>query len=579
MSDYDEKKLGSRWDMDGVDMDAVNKLNTEITSLQKWFAGEGTSQDSPSAQSRMKQFSPWRNSQEENKDLDGHKHNPVKGNEEEAVQGRKIKGQNQAGHISDYFSTVEERFEYLENEVKSLKAALRSSARVPGQGEESLRPEHWPMSQENAPRMPRTDRMGEEYFYQERQPASVGDAPEILEIKRMTEKDFYQEHPHVLQVMIGHSSIPFRSNMQNNLFEKSNLPQTVPLRLRVRSRPLLRVLERLTDYSLLKHDEQQSLVFRYPYKPIIALAQTIRDLFVRMSTQQSQMESRHTDELSIASEGQSSGAAEVRTEDKIIGTSHRKSESVKDSEALPDLKLEKKPTHDIMADAQLSDQDTLVSNRTEDNILSEHLRLFIEFLDDDLGLKMELCRQVNAGSLTDIAFADLWYLFNLGQEVVSYDEHEQVFRVTSYNHAPLSTGSAANNLTEARGLRFVVSCVYFDFDGDQYGPIKKTFTIPEYEGTQPVIKLPIFPLACYPNNVFVREMVSGRGVEFINLTSQRTVTHRMYSGFALDAPQREVYDMRRQQNYANIETGPIRNHHRFSNGSPRRLPTHPKDRH
>ena len=197
-----------------------------------------------------------------------------------------------------------------------------------------------------------------------------------------------------------------------------------------------------------------------------------------------------------------------------------------------------------MAHFRISNQSEHISTRAEDNLLLEHLRLFIKFLDNDLGPQMELCRQVNAGSLTHIGFADLWYLFNLGQEVVSYDEPEQVFRVTSYNHAPLSTGSAANILSEAKIIRFTVSCVYFDFDGYQYGPIKRVFSISEYEGTQPVINLPIIPLACYPDGDSVRKMTVIRGNEFISLTSQRIVVHRMYSGATLETPQREVLDVR-----------------------------------
>ena len=535
-------------------MDAVNKLNTEITSLQKLFAGEETSQDSLSVQSRTRQSgSAWK-PHEENKELDGRTHDPVKGNDEEVVYGRKIKGQNQAGQLSGYFSTVEERFEYLENEVKSLKAALRSSARLSAQGEESMRPEQRPTSMGNAPGIPDPERMGIKHIFQEQRPAFAGNAAEILEIKRMREKEFYLEHPHVLQVMVGDISSPHRSNMQNNLFEKSTLPQTVPLRLRIRSRPLLGILEKMTDYALLKHDEQQSLVFRYPYKPIIALAHRIRDLSTQMSTQRSQGEPKNTGELSISSDRKILGSAEAGLEGKIVESSHGKSEAVNDSDEFTNLRSERNPTRDsLMAYSPVSNQNKPVSTRTEDSILLEHLQLFIAFLDNDLGLQMELCRQVNTGSLTNVAFADLWYLFNPGQEVVSYDEPEQVFRVTSYNHAPLSTGSAANNLPEARVLRFIVTCVYFDFDGDQYGPIKKAFTIPEYEGTQPVIKLPIFPLACYPDGDSVRKKTVKRGNEFINLTSQRPVAHRMYSGFTLDTPQREVYNARRHQDQANME--------------------------
>ena len=489
---------------------ALNDLDTEITSLQKLYAGNQVGQNSSSTPHWAKRSqSAWRPSNYD-KDVDDREHDLVT---KDAIKGRKIKGQNQAGQISDYFVTVEERFEYLESEVKSLRSWLRSS-QVSIQSEKPTRPELRPSSPAIAPWKP--------------------------EIKRMGQGDFYQEHPHVLQVLVGDIRSPRLSNMQNNLFEKANKPQTVPLRLRIRSRPLLVLLEKMTDYTLLKHDKQQSLVLRYPYKPIIALALPLSDLLARLSAQPSQMETKSTSELADRSDGQIIRSGETDAEDKVCGAFHRKDELVANSDA---LSPERNHTHNSpTAYTKVNDELELDSTGTEENVLLEHLRLLVAFLNDYLGSKIELSHQVSAGSLTRISFVDLWYLFNLGQEVVSLIEHKQVFRVISYNHAPSSTGREATELPDAGLLHFIVTCVSFDFDGDQYGPVKRIFTIPEYEGTRSVTSLPIYPLACCPDTDTVRATILERGNDFINITSQQTVAHMRYSGLTLDTPQREVID-------------------------------------
>lgn len=516
MGDKDPTAYAMPTDMDREDTPGLSDLDTEITSLQNLYAGGEMSQNAPSARPQMKQpENTWR-SQGDNSALDGYGLQPSKNNGEDAVQRRRMKGQNQTEQMSQYFNTVEERFEYLENEVKSLRAALRSSSvRASGHVETPRRSEQGPSSLKNAPWIPA--------------------------IKRMGEEEFRLEHPHVLQILIGDISSPLRSNMQNNLFEKASLPQTVPLRLRVRSRPLLGVLEKMTNYTLLKNDGQQSLVFRYPYKSIIPLAPRIRQLLWQMSKRYSQGESKNTDEFSDAPGEQLRRIAEASEDDKATRTSHEKDESVSNSDTFSDLTSQGVLTHgSLMTHTEANNGNEPVSPDIDEKVLLEHLRLFVDFLDDDLRPQMELSLQVDAGSLTHIAFADLWYLFALGQEVVSYDEHEQVFRVISYNHAPSSTVGGAEKPHDASVLRFVVSCIYFDFDGDQYGPIKRTFTIPEYEGTKSVTNLPLFPLVCYPHHDSVRALLVTRGNLFINITRQRPAANWIYSGPTLDAPRTEV---------------------------------------
>lgn len=59
----------------------------------------------------------------------------------------------------------------------------------------------------------------------------------------------------------------------------------------------------------------------------------------------------------------------------------------------------------------------------------EHLRLLVEFIDKDLKPLIDLRKQISKRTLCKIAFADLWHLFEHGQEVRAPASEIQIYRV------------------------------------------------------------------------------------------------------------------------------------------------------
>ena len=167
----------------------------------------------------------------------------------------------------------------------------------------------------------------------------------------------------------------------------------------------------------------------------------------------------------------------------------------------------------------------------------DHFRLLVEFLDYDLKGLFELRRQIKNGTLRSIAFVDLWHLFVHGEEVCRPSEPRQLYRVLHFtggrkylsdkdkdeiiirrgtrrerNRPPpprYRTDNYARRrvdnydddsdadveyLTPARkGSDFSVQCFSFDFDGLEYGPTQNVVKIPWFDGDSPITSLAVFP--------------------------------------------------------------------------------------
>jgi hypothetical protein len=60
---------------------------------------------------------------------------------------------------------------------------------------------------------------------------------------------------------------------------------------------------------------------------------------------------------------------------------------------------------------------SLSVNATKSDETLDHLRILVKFTNEDLEYIWDLRRKFLKGSLQKIAFANLWHLFNYGQEV------------------------------------------------------------------------------------------------------------------------------------------------------------------
>ncbi|KAE9380235.1 hypothetical protein N431DRAFT_477201 [Stipitochalara longipes BDJ] len=187
------------------------------------------------------------------------------------------------------------------------------------------------------------------------------------------------------------------------------------------------------------------------------------------------------------------------------------------------------------------------SHDTESHGALEHLRLLVEFMDIDLKPLFEIRRRIQGGAIRKIAFADLWHLFKHGQLLVTA-EKLQLYRVIKFTGgrerlSPVIDSSSNQDYSDIRANAsgaFLVECCYFDFNGVQYGPARKTFVIRKYEGEKEVLALSIYPLTLDPTSDLLRVKLIHRGKHFLHLSRPNSVVSMYYSGLTLDLPQEEI---------------------------------------
>jgi hypothetical protein len=134
-----------------------------------------------------------------------------------------------------------------------------------------------------------------------------------------------------------------------------------------------------------------------------------------------------------------------------------------------------------------------------------HLRCLVDFINNDLKHVFELRKGLKDGTTREIAFKDLWHLFNPGDLLTTSEPpHERiaykVFHTSggvlsvpgdqtlpAYLVAPKSTHfEKVPMITPFRIDSYVIN-----FDKSWIGPVHKVNFIPHYEGKRPVTALPV----------------------------------------------------------------------------------------
>lgn len=179
----------------------------------------------------------------------------------------------------------------------------------------------------------------------------------------------------------------------------------------------------------------------------------------------------------------------------------------------------------------------------------QHLRLLVELFDTDLKPMFDMRRQIKEKTLQSISYTDLWHLFEYSQEVTTPDSKMRAYRVLRWTggretlakhglYAELQARAAADSQSlqtiDTKNSPFIVECVSLEFDGQQYGPVQKSFVIRKYDGEKAITSLPIYPLAFAPNHDQIRERLVKRGNLYLELSRVGSAEHRHYSGLTLD---------------------------------------------
>ena len=428
-------------------------------------------------------------------------------------------------HVGTYFSAVETRIGFLERELDKLRPSGPSSNR-------------WAE--------PKTDSGNEElseacklipdisYVSWSSFKPDLAAEPHIL---RELKKDHYtaKAPTHVLEVLVGRHwsglTHQFDDSLGKDTKAKSGdgVVASIPAadraqraeRLRINSKPLLELLSELCGAQSGIPTEPSRTVFLRPYKLFMVFEKEIREQFELLKTKNETIDglagSTKPKDVQIATSGH---ATTANTNDK--GEEHLE----QDGEATTYGKDGKRD----------------VDSR---KVALQHLGLLERFFDNDLRSTFELRSNLKTGKARNIEYADLWHLYEPGQEIRSADNQLQIYHVTKFTGGRdtlCKKESCAREVPGScitRGDVFSVECYRYDFDGIYYGPVFETFTIRNYEGPREITSLPVYPWLFDPNYSEEKKKLLKRGRKFIDHSIHET-SHKAYTALSLDDSAEEV---------------------------------------
>ena len=204
----------------------------------------------------------------------------------------------------------------------------------------------------------------------------------------------------------------------------------VPERLRIRSSVLLEILEQVTDMKLpTGPNGLKKLVLLRPFKLLFVYEAKIR---ARLRMMEEDDELREIGDEASQMEGDREHRPILPSTDSPQNRSFRFSKKYSSEDNLG-----------MLSQANFTDEGNaygfgLQADNTDTPEGLEHLRLLVEFMDKDLKPLIDLRKQIVERTLRKIAFADLWHLFEHGQEVRAPGNDLQLYRVLKVSTMPAS---------------------------------------------------------------------------------------------------------------------------------------------
>jgi hypothetical protein len=311
--------------------------------------------------------------------------------------------------------------------------------------------------------------------------------------------------------------------LQHSEAEADNLPLTaIPDRIRINSNPLFEVLRNVIKGPL--EDEKEPLVILRPYKPLLYHEGELRDALATLE-----------------------GKWAIRS-DKAIYSVNSSESSTQINESVQGDEQEKDTAH-MMPGMMGTEKDSkTLSMAHESHEAMEELRCLMRFID---ALKppisvikanvWQVSKTADQASITSgeprkggIFFKDLWYIFEPGQCIFRKQGPQRFWRVmqcTGGRHY-LSTESLYTDDFGEKSRSFMIDCYHLDFNGQQFGPVYRRFSIQPFQHVIEITALEIFPVnyATHTEKKLV-DKLTDCGREFFEAT--RGVNHRYCSGRAL----------------------------------------------
>lgn len=202
----------------------------------------------------------------------------------------------------------------------------------------------------------------------------------------------------------------------------------VPERLRIRSSILLEILEQVTDMKLPSGPNGlKKLVLLRPFKLLFVYEAKIR---ARLRLMEEDDELRSMGDEGLQMEGDREHRPILPSADSPQNRSFRFSKEISLEDSLG-----------MLSPGNFNEEGNaygfgLQADSTNTTEGLEHLRLLVKFMDEDLKPLIDLRKQIAERTLRKIAFADLWHLFEHGQEVRAPGNELQLYRVLKVSTMP-----------------------------------------------------------------------------------------------------------------------------------------------
>ena len=332
---------------------------------------------------------------------------------------------------------------------------------------------------------------------------------------------------YVIEVLLKKSIAPElhprrRRHIKHNRGEsiEGSLPD-VPDRIRIRSTFLLDLLHRITNVKL-DHggadstvNERDSLVFLYPFKFLITYAKKIEDEAVRLQSK-----------LGICGQSEKSHMSNIVHDGTTAGG-----------------------TAQMPGDAP-TDPAAVIEDDYESEKALKQLKLLTELFKKQLQPLFNLKECYRHAKHDTVFFQDLWLLFEVGglafEREPKQDHPPKIVRVMQFdggrqllNNGEWKTVDPRRPVEESNSKgtenRFNIRFYSLDFDGEYYGPVEDSLSIPPWEGPRSIYDLKLFPLDFCRNGKDhgfeslddFRNHVIRRGKDFVKLD---TIDQRHYNG-------------------------------------------------
>ena len=181
----------------------------------------------------------------------------------------------------------------------------------------------------------------------------------------------------------------------------------------------------------------------------------------------------------------------------------------------------------------------------------DHLQLLVAVIDEYMAPLLTLRDSISERSLKKIQFRDLWLLYQPGDLVISSKSSKlplQAYRVVNMcggrqliTKPPISYGNQLSfhqDKDRMSGISpFKIDCVLIDFDGETFGPVKKTIEISAFNDEREITELDVYPIDFSEHPSMLRDTLIKRGKHF---ATYRDFKHKRYSGLSLGDVKEEV---------------------------------------